>query len=346
MTPALPHPPFAAFLAVLAHAGESLAAVFLSPGSTFSLASLLFALAVSVTFLLLRRRKSRRRERCGLALLARALFPRRIWASASTRADVGFFVLNTLATGSLMGWALLSYAAVSHGGEALLARAFGPSHPLALPPLASDTLLTLALFLAYDFSYWVDHWLKHQVPLLWEFHRVHHTAEFLTPLTAFRVHPIDSLVFTNITVLAMGAVNGAGLYALGGAHEALWSGTNILLVLFVFAIVHLQHSHIDIRFGGWLGRLVFSPAHHHIHHSMDRAHFDSNLGSCLAVWDWMFGTLILPDQRKGKLVFGVEADGDRYTPHSITGGLLLPFWRAFAVVHPIKRVATPPQTMP
>ncbi|MEI9963589.1 MAG: sterol desaturase family protein [Caulobacteraceae bacterium] len=238
-------------------------------------------------------------------MLIRALFPRWLLLSPSMRADLGFFLLNSFVTGSLIGWGLFSYAAITHGATDAMVRVFGAGPHPAMPPPVGAGLMTVALFLAYDFSYWVDHALKHKVPALWEFHRVHHTAEVLSPLTAFRMHPVDSLVFANITAAAMGAVNGVGLYLLGGtAKPATLSGTNVILVVFVFAVIHLQHSHIPIRIGGWLGRVVFSPAHHHIHHSTRVEHYGCNLGSCLAVWDWMFGTLILPDEVKGRLTFG------------------------------------------
>src|SRR5438094_778580 len=67
--------------------------------------------------------------------------------------------------------------------------------PGILSPTAAHIILMVALFLALEFAYWFDHYLSHKVPLLWEFHRVHHSAEVLTPFTNSRVHPIDSLFF-------------------------------------------------------------------------------------------------------------------------------------------------------
>jgi sterol desaturase/sphingolipid hydroxylase (fatty acid hydroxylase superfamily) len=31
-----------------------------------------------------------------------------------------------------------------------------------------------------------------------------------------------------------------------------------------------------------------------VHHSANPKHFNKNFGSCLALWDWMFGTLYMP----------------------------------------------------
>ena len=35
----------------------------------------------------------------------------------------------------------------------------------------------------------------HRVPALWEFHKVHHSAEVLTPLTEWRQHPLELMLF-------------------------------------------------------------------------------------------------------------------------------------------------------
>src|ERR1039458_8498353 len=40
--------------------------------------------------------------------------------------------------------------------------------------------------------------LFHAIPALWEFHKVHHSAEVLTPLTEMRTHPVEIIAFMNI----------------------------------------------------------------------------------------------------------------------------------------------------
>ena len=150
--------------------------------------------------------------------------------------------------------------------------------------------MTVCLFLAYELAYWLDHYLSHRIPLLWEFHKVHHTAEVLSPLTNFRVHPVDSLVFYNILGIFLGTTGGALSYLQLGSPFAI-GGANVILVAFVFVTVHLQHSHVWIAATGPLGRVILSPAHHQIHHSDNPIHFDKNFGSCLSLWDWLFGTL-------------------------------------------------------
>ncbi len=313
---------------------DKLAGVFLSPGSSFSLISLAIALVVAVTFLVLKGRRKLRHPK----VLIRALFPKWFWNNASTRADIGFFFLNIFVTGALVGWALISYGVISDMISGALTQSLGASPNLVTSPLWRGVVITIALFLAYDFGYWVDHKLKHVIPALWEFHRVHHTAEVLSPLTVYRMHPVDSLIFYNIIALSLGVTHGLATYAMGGlAEETMLSGTNIVLAVFMLTTIHLQHSHIGLTFTGVWGKIFFSPAHHQIHHSNDPRHYGSNLGSCLAIWDLMFGTLRQPAAGDKRLKFGAEPEPDGSSSHSATASLVSPFGRALAHLLPKRR---------
>ncbi len=44
---------------------------------------------------------------------------------------------------------------------------------------------------------------------------------------------------------------------------------------------------------------------HQAHHSADAAQHDKNFATVFALWDWMFGTLYLPD-RTERFRFGVD----------------------------------------
>jgi sterol desaturase/sphingolipid hydroxylase (fatty acid hydroxylase superfamily) len=302
---------------------------FLQPGSHVSLASLGCALLIAFGFLGIRRYRRGRRIR--LRPLLRALFPRHMVFSASTMADVGYFYFNVFVFGLVFGWALLSYDALSHGVFDLLTAALGPMHPPPLPTFVARAIITVMLFLAYELGYWINHYLSHRIPFLWEFHKVHHTATVLTPLTNFRVHPVYMCIFLNILAVCIGVTNGVGGYLLGQTvPEYGLSETNIILVFFIYLYVHLQHSQLWIAFTGWLGRVFMSPAHHQIHHSRNPVHFNKNLGSCLALWDWMFGTLYVPAAEREPLAFGVEPGRD--AAHTIRGELFAPFARAALLV--------------
>ena len=301
-----------------------------SLGSHFSLTSLAAALCVSVLYFVWQRHKRGRRVR--LRTILRALFPRRILRHSSNQADIFYLFFNVFVFSMLFGWAILSYQFISNGIIAALVAFAGPVTPSALPAYVSRSVITVMLFLAYELGYWFNHWLSHKVPLLWEFHKVHHTAEVLTPLTNFRVHPIYGWIFANILAFSTAVANGLGNYMFGDtAYQYALSDTNIILVLFIHAYVHLQHTHMWISFRGALGRVFVSPAHHQVHHSADPKHFNKNYGSCLALWDWIFGTLYIPAKQREPLVFGVT---DHQNAHTVKAELVDPFVKAAGHLKP------------
>ena len=323
---------------LLKFATGSILGLLLPLGSNLSLASLLSALVIAATYLLLTRRSGKRQVK--YKVLLRALFPK--WLRRpSFKADVGFLLFNVLIYSALFGWAVISSGFISSQLDAGLTAFFGGVSGTGLNNFASRTIATVCLFLTYELAFWVDHYLSHRIPWLWEFHKVHHTAEVLSPITNFRVHPVDTVVFFNISALFFGLTGGVLSYLHLGQAFAI-DGANVLLVMFFFSTVHLQHSHVWIPITGPLGRVIFSPAHHQIHHSDNPIHYDKNFGSCLALWDWLFGTLWMPAPKRERLNFGI-AERSR-SHHTAIGGFVMPFVLAWSRVWPTKIGAAPEPT--
>ena len=180
------------------------------------------------------------------------------------------------------------------------------------------------------------------MPILWEFHKVHHSATVLTPLTVFRVHPVEFASSSETSWRSRrGLTGGVMNYAFGVAtYQYAITDTNLILVLFVHAYIHLQHSHVWIAFTGVVGRILLSPAHHQIHHSDNPVHFDKNLGSTLAIWDWLFGTLYVPKRTPEQLGFGVEPHHP--DAHTVPYTLFEPVRRAATLVRGWLRRAPEP----
>jgi sterol desaturase/sphingolipid hydroxylase (fatty acid hydroxylase superfamily) len=308
--------------------GKRLAALFLPLDSSFSAISLVSAFSIAVAFLLLKRRPEKRSVK--YAVMLRALFPTWLYRNASFRADVGLLLFNVLAFGALFGWAVFSAGFVRDAVSASLTTHVGVSAGIGLNNFAGKVIATAALFIAYELAYWVDHYLSHRIPLLWEFHKVHHTAEVLSPLTNFRVHPVDTIVFSNILGLFTGATEGVLSYLNVGMQFG--AGPNMIFLAFVWVIGHLQHSHLWIPVTGPLGRLIMSPAHHQLHHSDNPKHYDRNFGSCLSLWDWLFGTLHMPERNRERLTFGVGRRAAR--EHTVVGTMFTPFAKAWKRVRP------------
>lgn len=222
-------------------------------------------------------------------------FPAEIWRDRATWLDFRFFLVNKAA------FALL-FAPMVVGGrtmESAAARALGGifgAPPMAEAPawiaLGVTTIFTLLLM---DFCIFLAHYLQHKAPPLWAFHKVHHSLEKMTPLAAFRMHPIDDLGSMVLAGAGYGLALGACRAIFGPlAGPAEFAGVHLGLVAFFLAGFHLRHSHIWLRYPGLLGRIFVSPAAHQIHHSFEDAHLDKNFGFVFSIWDQLFGSYHAP----------------------------------------------------
>jgi sterol desaturase/sphingolipid hydroxylase (fatty acid hydroxylase superfamily) len=161
-------------------------------------------------------------------------------------------------------------------------------------------------------SYWAHRWM-HQVPLLWRFHSLHHSAEEMDWLVNTRAHPVD-LVLTRFCALAP-------MYALGLAQplgngiDAVPVVVTILGTIWGFFI----HSNLNWRFG-WLEWLVSSPAFHHWHHTLGPEHVNQNYAPMLPLVDRLFGTYYLP-RDQWPPAYGTDTP----IPLDMSGQLLEPF---------------------
>jgi sterol desaturase/sphingolipid hydroxylase (fatty acid hydroxylase superfamily) len=301
------------------------AATLLQPASISSIYSLGAALMIAFAWLALRRR--RRGRPVVVKALVRAIFSRRVLLHRSTFADLAYCVIGLATLGAIIGWAVVSTSWISDGVAAFLTRCLGPHPEPHAPDFVLNGARTLALFLAYDLGFFIDHTLKHRIPALWELHKAHHSAEVLTPLVNFRVHPLDSLILANNLALIIGLIGGAAQYALGRqAVSFTLFDQNVLMLLYIYLTAQLQHSEIWIPFTGVWGRVFMSPAHHQLHHSADPAHFNCNLGASLAIWDWLMGSLRMPSVEPPRLAFGVS--GHAHDPHGVMGLVVDPVMNA------------------
>ena len=305
------------------------AATLLSPSSICSVYSLGAALMIALAWLAYRRK--RRDRRIVLKTLARAVFSRRVLLHRSTFADLAYCVIGLATLGAIIGWAVVSTSWISDGVAAFLASRLGPPPQPQAPEVALNAARTLALFLAYDLGFFVDHTLKHRIPALWELHKAHHSAEVLTPLVNFRVHPLDSLILANNLSLFIGAIGGAAQYALGrkAVSVTLFDQNVLMLLFYIYLTAQLQRIlEIWIPFTGVWGRVFMSPAHHQLHHSADPVHFNCNMGASLALWDWLMGSLRMPPVEAPRLAYG--ASGHTHDPHGVMGLVVDPALKALA----------------
>lgn len=302
---------------------DSLSQLFLAPWSLVSLWSLGGALLIAGVAAVAERRGTPSAGRSALASLY--MTPA---AKNSTKVDILYTVFGLFVAANMLGFAILSQGWIAN----LVSAGVGAPLVSGLSPWLAFALTVSCQWIAYEFAYFLDHYLSHKWRWLWAFHKVHHSAEVLTPLTIFRVHPVDTVVFYNIVAVVTGVTLGLTNWLWGSAaSHAHVVGAGAALVVTITAIKHLQHSHVWIAFTGPIGRMVMSPAHHQLHHSMAPEHHDRNFGETLAVFDWLAGTLLVPTSVRQDLRFGVE---DVVDPHSANGALIEPFVDAASVLVP------------
>jgi sterol desaturase/sphingolipid hydroxylase (fatty acid hydroxylase superfamily) len=295
-----------------------------APGSPYGAPALAGGAAFAALYYA--RRRWARGRRPSLRGFIRSTFLSRIILHPSSILDVWLWTLNTLVFAAAYGLLFISGTFWRDATVRLMTDWQGVHAPTPWPLWTVLVLATLLELLAYEFAYWFGHYLFHVIPSLWEFHKVHHSAEVMTVFTEMRQHPVEIIVLTNGIALCTGFILGVMTYVFGpGAHHLTLLNANIAFMVFMLTIGHLRHSHLWIPFQGWIGKLLQSPAHHQIHHSDNPAHFNKNLGFALAIWDWAFGTLYVPKDNEA-IRFGV---GARHIDFSSTLRLyLMPFVRA------------------
>ncbi len=270
----------------------------------------------------------------------KTFFSSRVWFSSSARGDYKILLLNKLVMMGVLP-RLVSRLAVA----TLLFHSFHiwfdgritlwPS----VPGWAIAVAFTMVLFLLDDATKYLVHRALHRWPLLWCFHQVHHSAEVLTPVTVYRTHPVEGVIFALRSVLVQAVIIASFLFFFGSRAELVAIlGANAFLFLFNVAGSNLRHSHIWISYGSIVERWLISPAQHQIHHSIEDRHYDQNFGAVLAVWDRMGGSLCLADDNK-PTAFGVTTGNT--APHALKTLYLDPFRNAFriTVIHASKGFA-------
>ena len=135
-----------------------------------------------------------------------------------------------------------------------------------------------AIFLTASFiAYWW-HRLIHKSDVLWRaVHQLHHSPSRIEVLTAFYVHPLDSL--------AANLLNAGVAYLVFGASA--WGAGLAMLYVAIFNLV----AHADQQTPRWLGWFTQRPEMHRLHH--ERGVHARNYG--LPVWDMLFGTYANPE---------------------------------------------------
>lgn len=193
----------------------------------------------------------------------------------------------TLTNGAV--YHLLYFEAINNRLTQTAATGTGLLHLIPLP----EPFRILAGVLILDCAIYLWHVANHVVPVLWRFHRVHHSDMNMDVSTANRFH-LGEFLISGLVRLVVIAVFG------------IPATSYFLFELIANLAVQFHHSSIVLpsRFEQLWIWLFVPPAMHRIHHSVKIMERDANYGVIFSFWDRLFGTM-REDVKQDGIIIGI-----------------------------------------
>ncbi len=182
---------------------------------------------------------------------------------------------------------------------------------VALFEIQTTWVVVVIAFVAKDFAgYWMHRW-EHEINFLWNRHIIHHSSEEFNLSCALRQSVSE--VFSIFALLMLPA-------ALLGVPAK---------VIAVVAPLHLfaqfwYHTRLIGKMG-FLERIIVTPSHHRVHHSINPEYLDKNYGQVFILWDKLFGSF-QPELTEVPPVYGVKRPAKTWNPFLIN---FQHFWLLF-----------------
>lgn len=148
----------------------------------------------------------------------------------------------------------------------------------------SDYLLEFfLLFFCHDIYIYLTHRLLHTKQLYRKVHAFHHQVRTQTPLAAWSVHPVESLI-DSLAIVLLALVLPVSL--------------NVLLVysVFIFKMNLLGHFTLNEQAPRWIKAMLYRYSnfhHHNIHHQRPKLNYGA-----LSLWDRLLKTQTSSYRRK------------------------------------------------
>lgn len=159
----------------------------------------------------------------------------------------------------------------------------------------------ILIFFADDFSYYWFHRSSHKIRYFWASHVVHHSSQFYNLGTALRQTWTGNLSGSFVFYLWMP-----------------WVGFHPVDVILMQAISLLYqywiHTELIVKFPPLVEWFFNTPSHHRVHHGSDVKYLDKNHGGILIIWDRIFGTFQLEEERPN---YGLVHNLTSYNPFVI-----------------------------
>ena len=189
--------------------------------------------------------------------------------------DLKYFAINHFLVGLIL---LTVNFLIHHAFDWMVSHDF----QLAVQRIWFVPQLLLCILVADLAQYWT-HRAYHEIPFLWKFHAVHHSAKTMDWLAGSRQHVFE-IIATRVLVLAP-------LFVLGFSEAVI----NTYIIIVGFQAV-LNHANVHFPWGP-LRYLIVTPDFHHWHHSSDTEAIDRNYAAHYAFLDYLFGTAVKSEKR-------------------------------------------------
>ena len=137
----------------------------------------------------------------------------------------------------------------------------------------------IVVFVLLDLAIYFQHAMFHVLPVMWRFHRVHHSDLDFDVTTGVRFHPVEILISVFIKIFLI----------------VTWGAPVLAVILFEVALNYMSmftHSNICLneKIERVLRWFIVTPDMHRVHHSVKENETNSNFAFNISVWDRVFGT--------------------------------------------------------
>lgn len=161
-------------------------------------------------------------------------------------------------------------------------------------------------FIVSDFVQWNTHRLLHHVPLLWNFHKVHHSVKQMGFAAHLRYHWMEPVIYKSLLYIPLAIIGN-------------YNAKDVSIVyFFTLAIGHLNHANLGWDYG--ILKYIFNNPKMHIwHHAKklpENAKYGVNFGLTLSLWDYLFKTNYIPYSGKD-IELGFKGD-EGFPEHFLT----------------------------
>jgi len=196
-------------------------------------------------------------------------------------------------------------------GTAAVATMIVPQYAGALSHVNVWVAFAGVFFVTELVFYWVHRW-SHEGQKkgsrwnwLWKIHRTHHSATNIDVSVTVRQNIFWAFFTPHVWLIVIAIYLGMETAA------ALSIITIYLWNLFTHTHWRSDHQFLESKLFRAVQHIVITPSMHHAHHGYGKnGKMYQNYGLCLAVFDWMFGTLYLPDGKPSR--YGVPGENPHW----------------------------------